>query len=121
MNEGGTEAFTDQDRRRVRFVIEQVIDEMSDSSSFDGMFTPFAQIVKLALTDPQIAANLEDIVEGERLEVCRRCNMVEDANGDPHGPNGHTYEPYSSTELTARAVRKAREIGFTETRITELR
>jgi hypothetical protein len=107
--------FTDADRRRVKYLLAQLQDEMDDSFELSAMFEPFGNVVNTLLTDPDITANLQDIVESERMETCRTCGCVFDANGDPHGvgDKAHAYDPYTEGELEVHAVRKSIEVGLT--------
>lgn len=44
--------FTDADREKVRKVLMAALDEMSDSYSAASMYTPNAEIIKIALDIP---------------------------------------------------------------------
>lgn len=56
----GETVFTMNDRARVLFVFERVVDEMTDSRTLGNMFAPYANIVRIALTDEQITRQLEE-------------------------------------------------------------
>jgi hypothetical protein len=43
--------LTDADRARVRAVLADLLSEMEDSWSLEAMFAPYADIVRLVLTD----------------------------------------------------------------------
>ena len=59
-SEVGEHEFTLDDRRKVKDVIDRVLDEMGDNFTLNRMFTPYANIVHKMLTDPDIKQQIDD-------------------------------------------------------------
>lgn len=52
--------FTLDDRRKVKDVMDRILDEMGDNYTLGAMFTPYANIVHKILTDPDIEQQIDD-------------------------------------------------------------
>ena len=59
-HETGLREFTLDDRRKVKDVVDRILDEMGDNHTLDLMFTPYANIVHKILTDEDIARQIRE-------------------------------------------------------------
>jgi uncharacterized membrane protein YheB (UPF0754 family) len=59
-HETGLREFTLDDRRKVKDVVDRILDEMGDNHTLDLMFAPYANIVHKILTDEDIALQIRE-------------------------------------------------------------
>jgi len=57
----GAREFALDDRRKVKEVLDDVLDEMGDSHELNNMFAPYAEVVHFILTDTRIKQNIAAI------------------------------------------------------------
>lgn len=76
--------FTYEDRKRVKDVLDCILDEMGDSYTLQAMFKPYAEIVQQALTDQRITESLADSgyveVRDESEDAQAKLNALRDYN-----------------------------------------